>query len=274
MCVIVGQNRIKSVFDNYTLETMPRTLLILGEQGSGKTLLINELSKQLKLDIVTLSNQTTAEDLIDFAQQPLPKLYHINLSGISEKAQNKFLKFIEEPSPSVYIAMEAESEVGLLTTILNRCTKLVLEPYTIEELQSFTWSPKNVDPLIYKFYNTPGKLNNLTSLTSFDALCKLCNAILDFFPKQASYEYAKAMSIVTKINTKTEEPNKFNFYIFIDVFSYTAFNHYLETSQPFSFEAYRYTIQQKQKLLNKSVAKEAFLLTFLNHLWEMAHDVT
>ena len=274
MCVIVGQNKLKNIFNNYTLETMPRTLLLLGEHGAGKTLIIENLAKHLGLELVTLSSQTTAEDLTDFTQQPLPKLYHINISAISEKAQNKFLKFIEEPSSSVYIALEAESEIGLLATILNRCTKFVLEPYTVEELQSFAWSPREANPLIYKFYNTPGKLNSLASLSSFDSLCKLCTGILDFFPKQASYEYARALSIVTKINTKTEDSNKFDFNIFLDVFCYTAFNHYLETNQNFSFEAYRYTIQQKQKLLNRAVAKEAFLLTFLNHLWEIAHDIT
>ena len=274
MQTIIGQNKIKALFAGYTLATMPRTILLIGDHGSGKSYLIQKLAKQLSLDTVAITNQTSAEELIEYSQAAVAKLYCVDLGSISEKAQNKFLKFIEEPSNSVYIILEAESEVGILPTILNRCLKITLEPYTLEELQSFSWAPKNADPIVYRFYNTPGKLNNLTAINSFDALSKLCSGILEYFPRQPKMDYANAMSIALKINGKKEDASKFDLNIFLDVFIYTAFEHYKSTNQNFSFTAYRYAIEQKQKILNKTITREAFMLSFLDYLWEVAHDIT
>lgn len=271
MQTVIGQNKVKTLFAGYTLATMPKTILLVGEQGSGKSYLIQKLAKQLGLDIVAITNQTSAEELVEHSQAAVAKLYHVDLSTVSEKAQNKFLKFIEEPSNSVYVVLEAESEVGILPTILNRCFKITLEPYSIGELQNFSWAPKDADPLVYHFYNTPGKLNNLTAINSFDALRQLCSAILDYFPKQPKIDYANAMSIALRVNGKKEDTSKFDLNIFLDVFIYTAFEHYRVTNQEFSFKAYRYAIQQKQKILNKTITREAFMLNFLDYLWEVAH---
>ena len=62
-------------------------------------------------------------------------IYLIDLNDFTEKQQNQFLKLIEEPSVNVYIALIAESEIGILDTILNRCIKYRLEPYTKAQLQ-------------------------------------------------------------------------------------------------------------------------------------------
>ena len=155
MNTIVGQKAILSLFSKYTLASMPSTLLLLGEKGSGKTYIAQKLAKQLEVDFIELTGQTTAEELIDYSQSPITKLYHIDLSEITEKAQNKFLKFIEEPSTSVKVILEAESEVGVLPTILNRCYKVTLESYTVEELQSFPWAPKTQNDILMnvKFIN-------------------------------------------------------------------------------------------------------------------------
>ena len=64
---------------------------------------------------------------------------------------------------------------------------------------------------------------------------------------------------------------QFDLNIFLDVFIYTAFERYRVTNQEFSFKAYRYAIQQKQKILNKTITREAFMLNFLDYLWEVAH---
>ena len=271
MTGIIGQPKFVQLFSAYTASTMPAALLLLGEKGSGKTYLTQKFANKLGLELVKLSNQTTAEELTDYLHSPVLKLYHIDLSEVSDKSQNKFLKFIEEPSPSVKIILEAESEAGVLPTILNRCQKFMLEAYTVEELQSFAWAPKVKDTLIYKFYNTPGKLNTLANPNTFGDLQRFCEGILSYFPS-VSATYADALTAATKICTKKEDTFKFDFEVFFDVFAYTAFEKFKETKRQFYFKAYLTTITFKQKLLNKAVAKEAAILSFLNLLWEVAHD--
>jgi tRNA A37 threonylcarbamoyladenosine biosynthesis protein TsaE len=269
---VVGQSKLVSIFTGYTINTMPSTLLLLGEKGSGKTYLTQRLAKHLNLELVHLSSSTSAEDLISFAQSPVVKLYHIDLSEVSDKAQNKFLKFIEEPTNTVKIILEAESEVGVLPTILNRCHKLTFEAYSIEELQSFAWSPKALNPIAYRFYNTPGKLNTLSNPDMFVNLQEFCNQLLIYFPAGKDMDYANAMTACVKICTKKEDTYKFDFEVFFDMFAYSAFENYKATGNIFSLEAYLYTTKYKQQMLNKSVAKEAALLNFLSTLWRIAHD--
>ena len=148
---IVGQKKLVQQLSSYTLATLPTTILILGPKGSGKSFIIDRFAKMLNLVKVELTSATTVEDLLEAEQSYETRLYHLDLVGIDEKKQNKFLKFIEEPNSKVKIILEAESEVGVLPTILNRCRKFTLEPYTIEELQSFSWAPRSSDMLMYKF---------------------------------------------------------------------------------------------------------------------------
>jgi tRNA A37 threonylcarbamoyladenosine biosynthesis protein TsaE len=274
MINVVGQKKLVALFSEYTVATMPSTILLLGEKGSGKSYLTQRLAKHLNLELVKLSSQTSAEELIEFAQSPVLKLYQLDLSEISDKAQNKFLKFIEEPSATVKIILEAESEVGILYTILNRCHKLSLEPYSVEELQSFAWTPRSIDPIAYQFYNTPGKLNTLSNPNIFTDLQEFCNQILLYFPSGKDSDYGNAMTACTKICTKKEDTYKFDFEVFFDLFAYIAFENYKLTTNKFSLDAYLYTVKYKQMMLNKAVAKEAAILNFLNTLWKVAHDTT
>ena len=86
MQTIIGQNKIKALFAGYTVATMPRTILLIGEQGSGKSYLIQKLAKHLGLDTVAITNQTSAEELIEYSQAAVAKLYCVDLGSISEKA--------------------------------------------------------------------------------------------------------------------------------------------------------------------------------------------
>ena len=257
---IIGQTKLKAILSNYTIATMPATLLLIGDTGSGKTHICAQLAKHLGLELVELSDKTSAEELIDFQQCPITKLYHLDLCTVTEKAQNKFLKFIEEPASTVKIVLEATSEVGVLQTILNRCFKLTLEPYTNEELQAFSWAPKNADSLVYKFYNTPGKLNTLGNAKCFEELKSICNMILTKFPMLPKSEFANAMTLSTKFQAKKDIPVKLEFNIFLDVFIDQAFEYYKQTGELFAFSAYTEAQRLKKQLINKTVSKDVIIL--------------
>jgi DNA polymerase III subunit delta' len=50
-------------------------------------------------------------------------------------AQNAFLKLLEEPPPSVVWVLEAEEESALLDTILSRCRRLSVVPWSVDALR-------------------------------------------------------------------------------------------------------------------------------------------
>ena len=118
---IIGQTKLVNKLLGYSFNTMPKTLLLVGDQGAGKSFITKKFTEHLGVELVELNAQTTSDQLIEYLQSPIQAIYSLNLSEVAEKQQHKYLKFIEEPSSNMRIILRAESEVGILPTILNRC---------------------------------------------------------------------------------------------------------------------------------------------------------
>ena len=265
MNAVIGQEKLVKALEGYTLETAPKTILFLGQSGCGKSWIANAFAKQLDLEVVVVQPDSTAEKLIEYYQCPINKMYLIDLKDIVEKDQNKFLKFIEEPSKTMNIILMAESTVGILPTILNRCVKYVFEPYTPEQLKQFDWAVNCSEEIAYEICKTPGQLLEL-SADNLDQALSLCRAIVSSVGKA---NYANTLSIVTKINLK-DDAKKIDFKLFFDLMTYVAFDDYKKNNNELSFKIYLYTIRQQAKALNINVAKEAFLLNYLDNIWRLA----
>ena len=265
MNAVIGQEKLVKALESYTLETAPKTILFLGQSGCGKSWIANAFAKQLDLEVVVVQPDSTAEKLIEYYQCPINKMYLIDLKDIVEKDQNKFLKFIEEPSKTMNIILMAESTVGILPTILNRCVKYVFEPYTPEQLKQFDWAVNCSEEIAYEICKTPGQLLEL-SADNLDQALDLCRAIISSVDKA---NYANTLSIVTKINLK-DDAKKIDFKLFFDLMTYAAFDDYKKNNNELSFKIYLYTIRQQAKALNINVAKEAFLLNYLDNIWRLA----
>ena len=265
MNAVIGQEKLVKALEGYTLETAPKTILFLGQSGCGKSWIANAFAKQLDLEVVVVQPDSTAEKLIEYYQCPINKMYLIDLKDIVEKDQNKFLKFIEEPSKTMNIILMAESTVGILPTILNRCVKYVFEPYTPEQLKQFDWAVNCSEEIAYEICKTPGQLLEL-SADNLDQALGLCRAIVSSVDKA---NYANSLSIVTKINLK-DDAKKIDFKLFFDLMTYAAFDDYKKNNNELSFKIYLYTIRQQAKALNINVAKEAFLLNYLDNIWRLA----
>lgn len=262
---IVGQTKLLEKLNNYTLITLPKTLLFLGEDGCGKHTMINYITEKIGLDLVELTDKITAEQLTEFTYKTTPTAYLINLTNFDEKKQNQFLKFIEEPGEYIFIMLIANSEMGILPTILNRCVKYKLEPYSKEELQEISGSAFD-NEWVYKICKTPGQITAL-NLQTFTDMCQLCNTIIT---KIKTASYANTLTIATKINYK-EDYNKFDFDLFFNALEFIAFETFKETNNEDSFKVYQITNQFKQARLNKAISKETFVLNFLTQLWEAFH---
>ena len=268
MNAVIGQEKLVKTLEGYTLDTTPKTMLFLGQSGCGKSWIAKAFAKQLDLEVVIVKPDSTAEMLLEYYQCPINKLYLIDLKDITEKDQNKFLKFIEEPSMYMHIILMAESTVGILPTILNRCIKYVFEPYTPEQLKQFDWTMNCSDEIAYEICKTPGQLLELAA-DNLDQVFNLCKTIISSIDKAG---YANTLSIVSKINTK-DDVNKIDFKLFFDIMTYTAFDDYKKNNNELSFKIYLYTIRYISETLKTTAAaaKEAFLLNYLDNIWRLAH---
>ena len=259
---IIGQTKVLSQIDTYyTTQHLPKTLMFLGPSGCGKGTLAKYVAEKFNLDFVKIEESVSAQDLEDYLHSTIDTLYLINLSNFTEKQQNIFLKFIEEPSKSVYVVLIANSEAGVLSTILNRCIKLQFEPYSKEEIELIINQP--VNELAFKIFQTPGKLLNLTD----SALADLIRVGTEVVSQMSLKSYGQAMSISTKINYK-DLYSKIDFSLFFDVVAYLALEDFKTTGNMKSFDTFIITNKFKQYVSHPGLIKEALMLNYLTTLWE------
>ena len=260
---IIGQQKLLSKINSYTNSTLPKTMFFCGEAGCGKHHFIKYIAEQFNLDLVEIDENITNDQLIEYSQKAIPTLYIIDLIKFTDKQQNQFLKFIEEPAQSVYTALLASSEAGILPTILNRCIKYHFEPYSPAELKEISGFTESEDNKIYKICNTPGKLVS-ESASNIQAVYDLCNLLVHQIQNAS---WSNTLKIVTQINYK-ENYNKFNFNLFLDTLEFVSFEAYKNEKLENGFLIYLITNKAKQELINKNVAKENFMLNFITKLWK------
>ena len=256
---IIGQTKLLSKIN--AMEYLPKTLMFLGTVGCGKHTIAKYTAERFGLDFVEIEESVSAQDLEDYTHKTLDTLYLINLNKFTEKQQNQFLKFIEEPSKSVYIILIANSEAGILDTILNRSIKYHLEPYTKKEIEQITNT--TVNDLAFKIFQTPGKLLNLTE-QSFNNVMGLANTVVHSINRAT---YPNALVVSTKINYK-DLYNKIDFDLFFDAVEYLALEDYVNNKTEQSLTVFKTTNQFKQYATQQNLIKEILMINYLTTLWE------
>lgn len=264
MANLIGQKKLLQQLNSYTLETVPHSLMLIGEQGCGKRTFITNLANNLDLELVNISDNCTDTDIAEYIICPIPKMYLIDLRQFLEKDQNKFLKFIEEPSDTCFISVVTNSEIGVLDTILNRCIKLHFAQYTFEELKEIAsvFHP-NFNELDYQICRTPGKLFELDDAAT-PKLKALCEQIVSV---KAPVKYGHILELYTKINC-FENYDQFGFDAFLNMLAYVAFSKFSKDKDERSYNIYKTTADFLKKLtIAPRVNKHDFLLYFFTVLY-------
>lgn len=256
---MIGQEKILNKLKSYTINTLPKNLLLLGPYGSGKHTIVREVAKYYSVDVIELSAANfDDEKLIEYQQDPLDKFYIIDLDTFLLPQQNKFLKFVEEPGLHVFIILLASSENSVLPTILNRSIKYRVEDYTSDQLKQI----RNFkDEKIYQICKTPLQLIKANE-AQIAQLVSMCNNIINNISK---VDISQVLRISNNINY-AEDYNKFDFDLFFSALQYTSYQNFIETKNLNSYKIYTFTARYLQKLLYKNISKESFLLGYLSEL--------
>ena len=261
MTKIIGQPKLTSTINSFTKQTLPKALMFVGTSGCGKHTFAKHIAETFELAFIEIDETITAAELESFLLSTIDTLYLIDLNKFSEKQQNQFLKFIEEPTKSVYVVLITNSEVNVLPTVLNRCTKYSFEPYTKKQLEQITNS--KINELAFQIFKTPGKLLNLTD-SSLNDLLALGEKVIN---KISNATYANTLVLATKINYK-DFYNKIDFDLFFDVVEYLAFEDFKNTCNRQSLTVFNITSQFKQYATQQNLIKETLMLNYLTTLWE------
>ena len=260
---MVGQKHLLNKLSKYDINTFPHSVIILGEEGSGKKKVARYISDEVvKLPLLDITENISDEYIDMIYRNPNPAIYLINMSKMMEKEQNILLKFIEEPMKNAFIILLVQNRNNLLNTIYNRCVVFEMDTYTKEELAEFVQNEDDKE-LILSVLRTPGKILN-TNLENIRAIYDLCDKMVD---KMNVANFSNTLTIANKINYK-DEYNKFDLTIFFDMLVYTLYNKYLTEKNPKILNMYLLTIEARKRLIDKRLNKEIFVQNFLTKLWK------
>ncbi|MBO5712269.1 MAG: hypothetical protein J6R47_05460 [Acholeplasmatales bacterium] len=201
--MIKGQERICSFIDNCSLDDFPRSLMLIGERGSGKHLLCNYICQRFNLESLDITEDISL-DLIDkINERVTPYLYIIKINSLNIKDENTILKLLEEPLKNAYLVLLTETTNGILPTILNRCQPWRLQNYSKEFLKSFL---KEDNPDLLNIATTPGQILQMQG-NNFKDMYILCDKIIN---KIAEASIPNILTISNKIGFK-DEKDKLNY---------------------------------------------------------------
>lgn len=190
------QDKANSMLTDYTLATLPHTISIIGERGSGRHTLLQDMVQTFEIECENITEAISLDKINEIILSNTLRFYLIEIDKISIKTQNSLLKLLEEPSDTNYIVIMADNPDSMLSTIYNRCFSIELQPYTRDQLLTFT-----TDSAILEVARTPGQIIDLSN-GELDMMKSLCKKI---FTCIKSANYANCLVLPTKLSYKEGE---------------------------------------------------------------------
>lgn len=220
---LIGQQKLYTTLTNLIKNNkFPQVMLLEGKIGCGKHTLVQELSTQLNIEVIDITNKVELDTINEIILEPIKYLYLVDVSQISIREQNILLKLLEEPPVNCYIVLLCTGRNEVLPTVLNRCQYYSFNPYTQEELKQFT-----EDESIIEYVDTPGLIKELSKY-DIQSLVQLCEKI---FLKIQQASCSNILTIPGKLNfTKEVQEDKFGYGIFICVLKNVGLKLYKQNS--------------------------------------------
>lgn len=259
---IIGQDKLISKIDKFTLDTFPRTCILEGPKGSGKHLISNYIATKFNLEIEDITSNLSLEYITEITLRTKPYLYTISCSDLTIKNENTILKLLEEPLKSTYIVLLVENKNLLLNTIVNRCYHMVLEPYNKQTLATFLNKSVEDKELVICLSETPGDVLAVQSYPLKD-MADLCIKIFD---KISVANYANTLTLANNIAFKNEK-DKFDLNVFFKmllmisrdrIYTHNNYYEYFITNDFYN--------KLKIKNIDKKYLFDNYLLTLKEHI--------
>ena len=206
-----GQDRLKKLVSNISIDKFPNVVLLVGEEGCGKHTFVEEIIKPiLNLDSKDITNNLSYEGIGDIYLSPIPYIYIIDFTKLKNKKLDFILKFLEDSPYNSYIFLLSTNIQDIIPTILGRCQVWKFDSYSEKELENFV----SGDNLKYiKYFNTPGKLLTISNYNDIDKIYTLCYNILT---KYKNATLSNLIMISNRLDWDNKDTSKLNVSIFYD----------------------------------------------------------
>lgn len=266
---MIGQDVLISRICQYSIDTLPHSLLIEGPIGCGKHLLIDYIKDKFQLNLSNITDDVDNDVYVNMCLNANKTLYTIDCDKINNLY--KILKILEEPMLNSFIALYTTDSSFMLDSIKSRCVLFKFDTYKKEDLLEFISSDVVDVDVALKIAYTPGTLKNLTK-AKIEAIKSLSDNMIMNMNKS---NLANALSnISNKFNYSGEDYDK------IDVLSFLNYLEYDVATRLCGVEEDLTTLYKfvdaismfKNQFNNKRLQQEYIMQQFIISLWSNIHE--
>lgn len=251
---MIGQEHLVKQLSEYSIDTLPHSILLVGEQGSGKHSVVELIASTFNLRLVDLTKNITAEDCVDISLELDRCAYVVDCDAINNLY--KVLKILEEPNLNTYFILYTVDANYVSSTIRDRCVEFKMKPYSYTELAQFNTT--NLPEISYNIARTPGQILRLDT-SKIGTITNLVDTIISSMHRAS---LANALTIATKFNYKAEEYSGIDIDLFLNYFEFKAVNTVFMNS----------IIKYKKDLLNPRYSRKDVMESFIIDMWEVVHE--
>lgn len=269
---MIGQKFLLNSFDNMVKSAcLPKFIILIGADGSGKKLIANHIANKSKLPLCEYGiSVDSVRDLIrDVYKITTPLIYLLSgVDTMSVAAKNTLLKVTEEPAKMATIIVTATDLSGVPNTVRSRGQVFYMDPYEPDELVDFAKSKYDVtdedEYIIRSVCNNPGDVLKLFSTA--DGAQGFYSFVTKVLDNIASVSGANALKISSSIRLKDTDENKYDLTLFWRAFMSVCANKLMSGEDPLKYQqAIQITTKSSQELRIKGINKQsAFDVWVLN----------
>lgn len=263
---MIGQkNNIKTLIKWRCNKSVPRFIIIAGEEGSGRLTFAKAILKTINAKGVIMGNSISdVRDTIEqayYITQPTCYIFR-DADDMKTEAKNALLKVVEEPPNNAYFIMTVHNIDNMLGTIRSRGTVIKMEPYTMQELHSVS-----ENELSLEYCTNIGELQ-----IAHEEIQRTEDCVNDVLKALREKSGTKLLKACTQLRAKQTETDKIDCLLFFKVFQKQFYKIYDFSNLPLT--ALRYIFVCKQELNRNTVNKRASIESMLIKILEEIKDET
>ena len=262
--MMIGQkNNIKTLLKWRCNKSVPRFIIIAGDEGSGRLTFAKAIMKTLHA--TGIINDCKIDDVrrtIEYAYEyTAPTVYIFrNADDMSVATKNALLKVVEEPPNNAYFIMTVHNIDNMLGTIRSRGTVIKMEPYTPTELSLVC-----DDELKLEYCTNIGELQ-----ITHEEVQRTEDCVDDVLKALREKSGTKILKATTQLKAKQTETGKIDCLLFFKVFLKRLYNAQANALIYKSFECLKVIFMCKQELsrntINKKSSIEGMLIRMLEEI--------
>lgn len=255
---MIGQkNNIRTIIKWRCNKSIPRFIIISGQEGSGRLTLAKVVMKMINISGVICNNSIDGvRETIDNAYTCVSPTMYIfrNADDMSTAAKNALLKVVEEPPNNAYFIMTVQNVDNMLGTIKSRGTVIKMEPYSKYELESVC-----EDEFILQFASTIADAQRDRKELERTEQC-----VLDVVSGMKAKSGTKVLKATTQLRSKVTETDKIDCLLFMLMFKSELLHH----PELYTQNSLKYLVKCTQELQRSSINKKASIECMLVSLLE------